>query len=46
MSTADIDREEWRSARIEAERDMDLTHPLDCRCRDCIADELTEDDYR
>lgn len=46
MSVHDIDREEWRDARDAAERDGDLTHPLDCTCRDCRADELTEDDYR
>lgn len=25
---------------------LDEPHPLDCRCRDCIADELGPEDYR
>lgn len=39
MSVHDIDREEWLSARDTAEREFDLVHPLDCKCRDCLRDE-------
>lgn len=44
MSLASNDRDEWRSARDHAERTRDaFTHPMNCRCRDCAADELTEE---
>ena len=40
MSVFDIDAEEWRSAKYEAERNGDdLVHPLDCKCRDCLREE-------
>jgi hypothetical protein len=26
--------------------DLDEPHPLDCRCRECVVDELGPEDYR
>jgi hypothetical protein len=48
MSVNDIDREEWAAARDAAYRDGDdLFHAPNCKCRDCIADEIDYDeDYR
>ncbi len=38
--TPEQDREEWLSARYDAERNGDdMNHPLDCRCRECLLDE-------
>jgi hypothetical protein len=42
---ADNDREEARSARDRPLREH-WSHPLDCRCRECFADEVTAGDWR
>ncbi len=41
-SHLDDERDEWRDARDQPLPEH-WSHPLDCRCRSCVADEVASD---
>lgn len=42
MTPAEIDRSEWLAARDRPLREH-VSHPADCRCRDCVWDEVRDE---